>query len=53
MVQCPVLKERHVELIGHQRAADVLRQRGVAGQWRQIARAAAFVSHGMLFAHAE
>jgi hypothetical protein len=38
------LKERHVELVGHQRSADVPRQRPVPLDRRQRAGAAAFAS---------
>ena len=45
MVELLVHKERHVELVRHQAAADMARERGVAFDWRQAARAAAFVRH--------
>ncbi len=45
MVERLVLEERHVELVGHQRAADMRGQRRVPLDRRQGARAAALVGH--------
>ena len=53
MVECPVLEERHVELVGHQRMADVRSELRVPLDRWQIARAAAFVRDRPLGSHAE
>ena len=53
VVERLVLEERHVELVGHQRLADVARERGMTDGRREVARAAAFVGDGELFADPE
>ena len=53
VVEAPALEERHVELVGHQRLADVAGQRAVALDRGQLAEAAAFVGDLPLLAHAQ
>jgi hypothetical protein len=53
VVEALVLEERHVELVGHQRLADVRRQRRMPGDRRQAARPSAFVGHLVALADAE
>ena len=43
VIQRPVLIERHVELVGHERVADVRRKRRMTLRGRQVAGARAFV----------
>ena len=53
VVERPVLEERHVELVGHERAAEVRGEGRIAFDRRQVARAAAFVGDRPARAHAE
>ena len=53
MVERLVLEERHVELFGHQRLTDVMREARMPGDRRQVARAAAFVGDLVAVADAE
>ena len=47
MVERPVLEKGHVKLIGHQRRADMMRQRRMRGHRWQVPRSAALISHGI------
>ena len=53
MVERLALEEGHVELVGHQRCADVRGERRVALDRRQVAGAAALVGDRVLLADAE
>ena len=53
MVQRPVLEERHVELVGHQRVPDVRGELRMSLDRRQIARTGAFIRHCPFGAHSQ
>jgi hypothetical protein len=53
MIEGLVLEERHVELVGHERRANVVRECRVALHRWQVARAATFVGHRVLLVDAE
>ena len=48
MIELLVLEERHVELIGEQRGANMLGQRGMALYRRQITLSASLIGHAVL-----
>ena len=51
MIERPILKKRHVELVSHQRATDVFGERRMTGDARQITRTRALVRDFPLLAH--
>ena len=53
MIERLALKERHVEFVGHQSRADMVRQSSMTLDRRQVARAAAFVGDRVAVADAE
>jgi DNA-binding transcriptional LysR family regulator len=53
MIECSVLEERHVELVGHQRIPDVRRELWMSLDRRQVSRTAAFIGNLPLGPHTQ